>query len=197
MARPDDRKPKLVPLPVPWQVSPSTPCLRLVESESASDTELHFVGYFGLQEATEGFEGTKGRAVVMVVDDPHAAPLGPANGPYQLVKITFEIGIAARMTPSHDDREVIASEAFDFGALPDAELGQNPKAWVEQFRQRWTSTGLCPDPRAYEIVNSQWLLEADGEKSRLHHYIFLGHDAFAEILARAWRWESRGTLSGW
>lgn len=193
----EESKPRLIPVKVPWQVCPSTPFLRLTTFESGGPTEVKLVGYFALEKQEESIRGFES---ALVVGSPYDLNLSQTkkDSPFQLLKLTFEDGIWVKMSPSYADLEVIDESSYDWSALAYRyELGQDPDQWFRRFQEEWHRTSLCPNPRMYELEQSSWLEETGAGKYGSKHYLIMGHDAYAEVIANGWRWESEGALEGW
>lgn len=183
-----DAKPKLIPLRVPWMVSPSTPFLRLVAFECDFEEKTH-VEFLSYDKRLDTSPPTDGKTVEI------AAPPGAfrasgnlEEGPDRLVRMAFYHCIAARMCPSHSDAEVVEESAYDWSAIPARfSPGDDIFAYLERNRALWLQTGICPNPRAYEVANSPWLKEyglANGPVWK--HYLILGHDAYVEVIAKGY-----------
>lgn len=185
-------RPRLKPLPVPWQVDPGAPFLRLTAAEqgSAEPTQVSFVAYFLNEESSPG--GADGTSA-QIASPPER--LGAPRGPLQLVVASFEAAVWARFNPSFSDTAEINFDEFDRSEmrLP-YEPGTDAVAWVQRFRSLWHESGLCPDPRIYEIQYSQWLRDLHVQDPTFKHYLVLGHDATVDIAARDWSWESKGEV---
>lgn len=42
----------------------------------------------------------------------------------------------------------------------------------------------------YEVLHSPWLIEEKLDRSTgWHHYLLLGHDEYAEVIAKGWEWQ--------
>ncbi len=189
-------KAQLLHLRVPWQVSPSTPFLRLVATESRAQepTQVNFVAHFGLLEQRESsFADVPRISHAPHYDNSAHIASKTAPGIYQLLTITFDSGLWARMSPSFSDREVIDPSLYDRSKLPcPYQRGQSPEDWVHRFWAEWRQTGFCPQSGFYEVNFSPWLEETGYAKSSYKHFIVLGHDAYVEVLAKGWSWKSEG-----
>ena len=192
-------KPKLMPLHAPWRVSPSTPFLRLVALESASQEQTHveFVAYNQCEDASSAASGTSLR----VVQPPNAFQGAKTDerGPYRLLRIVFKGSVGARMYPAHSDSQVVDESSYDWTQVPGRwSPGEDIYSYLERDRATWLQTGVCPDPRVYEVVNSPWLEEMQMESDqRWKHYLILGHDAFVEVIAEGHEIIEGQVLGGW
>jgi hypothetical protein len=187
-------KETLVPVQVPWMVSPSVPHVRLIAPESQSDgsAAITFIAHFGL----EHLKPEPKDEVPTKVFSPYDAmtKLGPPEGPFQLIRIRLISHIASRMLPGLSDSEVIAPDRYDMTAIPCGYLpGQGVKEWLRQFQDSWRRQGRCPDPRMYEIKDSLWREEL-GASGDFKHVLILGHDAYVEAIAKNWEWASDGRI---
>lgn len=197
---PRDQKQVLVPMRVAWMVSPSTPFLRLEASESPSQdgTKVEFVAYYQCQD-----EPTPPTGGVRIVQPP--GPFQPVvsdrNGPYRLIRISFKSGLWTRTFPAHSDKYIINESLFDWSRV----AGKwTPGADIFEFLERdhalWQQSGICPDPRAYEVESSSWLDEVgatqDGDR-RWRHYLILGHDGYVEVIAEGCEILEGQVLAGW
>jgi hypothetical protein len=189
MPEPKGDKPKLIAVQVPWQVSPTTPYLRLRTSESDDDwpTEVAFLGYFGPVALPDWEPGQPGTG---------------SGTAYQHLRIVFEQGLWTCLSPGIHDGDPIDRARYDEAALPGfRDSGPTPEAYIKAFWERWRSTGLCPDPGMYEVAQSTWM-QAVGAAERMQalgyaredykHYIIEAHDSYVEVIAKAWRYESLG-----
>jgi hypothetical protein len=189
-------KPRLIPVKVPWQISPSTPFLRLRAAEIEEPTHVSFVAHFGLYDPPAASHDGREVEIVYPPDELFEDP-GPKEGPYQFVVATFQHGLYVRMYPGHSDAEVIEEAAYDRSALSCRyQRGENIREWLLRFREEWRRTGVCPDPGMYEVEDSPWLEELD-PGSAYKHYLMLGHDAYVEVAAEGWSWKSMRVLKDW
>jgi hypothetical protein len=174
----------------------ATPYLRLSASESSSDkpTQVRFVAHFGLEDSdTSSWDQTTVQTFYSPYDS--NIKLGPKSGPYQLVRISFVRGLWVRMLPSFSDAESIDPQLYDYSAVPcPYEPGQPIDPWLRSFQQCWVQKRSCPDPQMYQVNNSLWLHEHGLINEGLTHYLLLGHDAYVEVIAQSWTWESEGAL---
>lgn len=134
-------KPKLIPIRVPWQVSPSVPALELFVSEVEAPTRV---------SANVNF-------------------LNDGFGRMERVVVSFGRSVHARFMPSWSDKEVVREVDYDWSAVPAhsgvADPNENP------FLQRWREQGTCPDSGFYEVGNSNWLLEVNTRRPLRHFLI--------------------------
>jgi hypothetical protein len=194
------RTPTLVPAQVPWQISPSAARLRVLLAESQKDAPalVEFAGYLGSH--------VQGSA-------PSASPAAGAGGAlppfqegkfqvtaaYHLVRVAFSRGYWVRYAPALSESRVIDEADYDWTEVAGRMLpGERAHESVERARRVWGQTGVCPNPRMYEVRGSLWL-ESLGlhAQPQWRHYLLLGNDAYVEIVAAAWAWHLGQPLPGW
>jgi hypothetical protein len=196
------KKQKLIPMKVPWMVSPSTPFLRLFASEQSSQesTYVEFVAYYKCEETHSSDALTSG---VNVVKQPASFQKGNTGerGPYRLIRIVFENGLWARLSPAHSDKEVVEDCLFDWSAVRGRwSQGEDIYEFMNRTREEWVRSGICPDPNIYEVEGSHWLDEtraANDRHKKWRHYVIQGHDAYAEIIAEGCTILEGQVLSAW
>jgi hypothetical protein len=189
---------KLNPLKVPWSVSPSTPFLRLLATESQPETptQIVFVAYFGLRSERTTRQGL-GFECAPQVSDPHQLATQPGNESKtdSLVRIQFKDGLYARMSPAFSDGEVVNPRDFDASLIPYSNPPNDVGVWLRDFQSLWMKSGNCPDPCAYTVESSRWI--SDLALTGFEHFLVQGHDAYIEVLARDWKWEEINKLPDW
>jgi len=180
---------RLKPLKVPWQVSPSTPYLKLVSHELSGEfpTQVIFVANFGLR--LTGVQKTDlSLTRVFQASDPHLHSLKADNdSATSLVRMDFRGGMWARITPAFSDREVLNPRAFDVSLIPYSNPSNDVGVWLQDFQSFWLKSGSCPDPGVYTVESSEWIESLD--LTGFEHYVIQGHDAFIEVLAKDWKWD--------
>ncbi|SIN65068.1 hypothetical protein SAMN02745824_1469 [Parasphingorhabdus marina DSM 22363] len=187
-------KPKLIPFQVPWSVDPAVPLLELFSTPSGKPLSATFTAYFMLDDhqkpeplpdSIEGLSIVSGRPAFEPKRDERDAP-------FRLVRVNFENGRYGRTLGAYADDQEIPEDDYDWSALP---CNLSPEEDIRDNIKRrgiyWLETGKAPNPRAFEIEGSPWLAELDEEEAKgLHHYIFLGHEIYVEVLAEGWSWEA-------
>ncbi len=194
------QKPILMPIQVPWMVSPSTPFLRLVATECSSQGETHvdFVAYYHCEDVS-----VSSSSGVLVVQPPSTFQLANSSqkGPYRLLRFVFKSGIWSRMCPSHSDKEVIDESLFDWSQVTGSWTpGEDILKHLQQTRDSWQQSGICPDPSIYEVELSPWLDETGAAQDRYRkwrHYLILGHDSYIEVIAEGYEILEGQLLTGW
>ncbi|MDX2277282.1 MAG: hypothetical protein NW206_17690 [Hyphomonadaceae bacterium] len=147
-----------------------------------------FIGRFELQDApSQGVEHHR------TYEDPGpfrtVAP-GEEGAPYHVIGVRFIGGFRGRLTEAFDEDQVIDESAFDGSSIPGSLLRNETIDQNFARRDRYLrETGLSPDPGFYEVEGSQWVAEVASERTDLHHYIILGLEEYAEVLAEGWEWE--------
>lgn len=190
----------LHPVSVPWEVSASTSFLRLCAVESELPTEVTFVGHFGLEHTETDDESLSADLPKIVSQAGLEAALNVHKlvGPYQLVRLVFPNGSWARLSPAYSGREVVKEDDYDWSEIAFITRARTDlRAAREEFWTDWRATALCPDPGMYEVLDSRWSKAVHGDYRNYNHYLIMGHDAYVDVLATGWRWESLGALRGW
>jgi len=154
---------RIVPLEVPWMISPSVSAFGLSASEGG-DCEIV--------------------AAVAVIRAPESAADEPSA-----VRVRVRAGGWIRMSPMLDDTDPTRSwsgysraDVFDWS-------GEDIDEYLAEFKRRWEASGVCPDPRAYEVVGSQWIRDVGAERFGVKHFVLVGHDAWIEVLGKELSWE--------
>lgn len=180
----------LIPLEVPWEISPSVSFLRLYASECPMDkpTLAKFIANFYLEAplVSRLLPSDSIPEIVTASTVKNSAGCGE-------FQVAFDRGIWCRITPSHSDSQVVNEAAYDWSRVPGRWDGnQDVDEWKNNFHLLWQRSGLCPDPRCYKVDNSIWLRETGAGEDRLvkwNHYLLMGHDACVEVIAKGWSWE--------
>jgi hypothetical protein len=175
-------KPRLIPFAVPWSVSPSTPFLVLHITEQASDPSYaQFVANDKLAAAGQSSSRTSGKKVEIWQPSDWSGPdISDSRSEYRLVRIEFKGVRYASMRAAYSDREVVDRSAFDWSGISPYYDGGDVGTFLAAFDQKWRDSGICPDPRIYEVEQ----LGPVGLKTH-QQYLILGHDAYIEVVARS------------
>ncbi len=160
------------PIPVPWQISPSTSFMELRAFELGQNqlSVLVFCVHFG------------------PVSELHIPLLPPsAVSPAGLIQVQaeFELAYSAGLTGVLDPQVFPSAEFQSVTARP----GESVLELVQRRQREWQSTGLCPDPGFYVGPSDpppNWNQAAVPRD--WFRYIVEGHDCFADILATGMRW---------
>jgi hypothetical protein len=199
---PSEIRPKLMPVKVPWRVASDTPCLRLISDESPSTTYVRFLAFFGLEQQFKRKETihleTLSKPTIFYPPHETNLKLGPQEGTDQIVKITFASAVEAKMMRGFSDASALDYDMFDCSAMtyhPNKPIAiKDQSELLRWHREEWEKTGFCPDPCMYEVENSTWIKNINNQKNGCKHYIVVGHDAYVEVKAKDWKWESEGSL---
>lgn len=181
----------LFPVEVPWMISPSVPYLRMESKGQAKPISVTFIGFFELEVGSEPTTSS-------VVQDPgeFVASNMATGSRYRLVRIVFDESVHVRVQPAFSDLEVIQESIYDWSNVPSAIQGNEmAEESVDRVGQLWKATGLCPDPRMYEVRESKWLRELGLDAAKWRHYILLGHDDYIEVVAKKYEWQSGQALA--
>jgi hypothetical protein len=184
--------PALIPVRVPWQISASAAFLR-PESPNVQvgqPTHIDFVGFFGSQE--RGEKGYSGEQVVVVQEpEPFRENHDGPKSAYQLVRVKFDCSYVLRVCPGLSESRVIDPSLYDWDKVTGRLLpGETTDECVRRIRADWLSTGVCPNPRMYEVSPSSWLkqLNLTGGDDLWKHYLLAGSDDYVEVIAQNWTW---------
>lgn len=185
---------KLLPMPVPWMISPSKPNLKLIVTEDEK-AQVQFVGFFGFEKNIEVDEKDKDQ--ILLFDNVGIYP-NIKFGRYQMISMNFSnIGWIKR-TPQYSEREVVDETIFDWSDVGGRKLAQEDiAAWRNKFMQTWSAERVCPNPSFYLVENSDWISQSEMKKWGLKHYLILGESSSIEILAQAYDWDSKGSMIEW
>lgn len=180
---------KLLPVTVPWQISPSAPHLKLQAGPDGEPSSATFIGNFkdGEDQAALVANSPPKRIGAPGTFTPEDSR---TSGRFQMVRVSFVGGLESRVCRAVSDIEVLSESDFDWSAVPgglllDEKVSDN----VKRIDDQWRNTGACPDPGMYEVKNSTWLRDLGLSRASLHHFILLGHDDYLEIIADGWQWE--------
>lgn len=180
--------PKLLPVSVPWMISPSVPVLRIALKGNDVPVDVTFIGFFKCDERAQASQNG-----ITVIDE--SVSFEPSSlsirGPFRMVKVTLTDGKCARVVPAYSDIEVIPEKNFDWSEVKGVrQVGETPSQSVARIRDLWQSTQVCPAPGMYEVSPSSWINELGlSGDSTWHHYLFTGHDEYIEVIAKGWSWE--------
>ncbi len=184
----------LKPLEVPWQVASSTPQLKLTASED-KDTIIGFIGFFATEKSVGGDTQQLPNKKIRIVEQDVAFDNTKKTGQYQLINVVFKGGEWVKLLPPFSEREIIQESAYDWQMVDGRfKKGESIPLWIKRFHQQWETTRICPDPNAFEVINSQWLKETKAFKWDCKHYLFVGERSYIEVLAKDYSWDSMGQV---
>lgn len=155
-------KQKLIPIEVPWMISPSV-------------SDIHV----SIQE--------NGKTQI-AVDVCVLSAKNPLEDELDDKRILIEFSIAqwVRTYPVVND-ESIYTEDFDLSQINLLD-SENLEESLAKFRQQWFESGICPDTLFYSVKNSIWEKETGSQFWGCNHYIIIGHDFWLELLAKSYSW---------
>jgi hypothetical protein len=180
---------KLKPVLVPWMISPSVPMLS-VQSHNDFPDSVTFIGHFKCEEPA--LDERPGADYEVVKGDPEFKEAGIGDrGAFCMVKIDLQAGARFRTRPAYSDLEVVRRDDFDWSEIAGVRKpSESASQSVKRIQHLWITTGVCPNPRMYEVESSDWVVESglrldEGWK----HYLLLAHDSFVELIAKGWNWK--------
>jgi hypothetical protein len=191
------KKPMLIPVRAPWQISASAAYLRAQFSEAPNEipVQVDFVGFFRGNEAKG--DGSSGTALnVIKVPPVFEETKEGTNGVFQLVRVVFGKAHWLRLSPGVSESQVLDEAAYDWSAVPSS-LGAGETVYenVQRVRALWLETGVCPDPRMYEVKFSPWLAELRlSQAEGWSHYLLAGSEGYLEVIAQGWEWRQGQAL---
>lgn len=159
----------IIPLDVPWMVSPSVSGL-VVRLEEAGDTKVWFNASLK--------SGVDPRGVIPNLENPR-------------VVVTFTSGMWASFWPTTGDEGAIDFRVYDQSRLPLAQT--SPEEYLDALDVLWVRNQRCPNPGVFEIESSAWLAESGASRYGCRHYVVGGREARFEVLARGFSWEYTST----
>lgn len=184
------KKPKLLPVAVPWEISPSVPNLKIGKSDDSGQVSATFVGHFKCDEMADSHLDPYSVQLVSEDSNFRVVPLS-IKSPFKMVRINFVNCYFFRISPAVSDAEVIPEDGYDWSAvasslMPNERIEDN----VKRTRELWIKSEICPDPGMYEVENSPLLSDFSSSSNEVHHYLMLGHDEYIEVIAERWAWEA-------
>ncbi len=191
-------QPRLIPLSLPWCISPSTPFLRLLWEERTALASVEFCADFGpaIDRAVSPSGQLSGEIVDVLIAEP--PPIGlPIEGTrsrtrFRWLRASFSGVHTAETHLAHSNTEVIDESSYDWSELGKANWtpGRDSTEFLEAFHKQWLESGLCPDPGIY-------LVETAELRPETAQYLILGHDAYITATAEAFDWVTVRDLPEW
>ena len=166
--------PRLRPINAPWMISTAAPEIgfRVKSQEGLFHGYVDFLALFTPPKAWRG-----------------------GDDRYYHVVVVFDSIVSLRMSPEFSGIDRSRWHGYDWGAVPGAvdDNGES-ESRLNQLDEQWEWTGVCPDPRAYVIEDSDWLVQLGftsdlPDSLRVDHYLLMGRDHYIEIIAKSMRWE--------
>ncbi len=187
-------KPKLIPVIVPWMISASVPFLRLHEDKNGIPHSATFIAFFQCDNVLLS-PPTNNLPQKIVEPKDFISSKQDEKAPFHFIRVIFINPIAGRVCRSFSDLQIIPEDEYNWSAvLSELKPGETIEMNINRRRIEWLKTGVCLDPRMYEVFNSAWLHEIGQSEKGMHHYLLLGHDEYVEVIAGDWIWE-KGQLS--
>jgi len=185
------KKLKLLPATVPWQIDPGAPYLTLQKRPGTEEPlSATFIAYFKCDELSKRKNASPEMQVISTPPEFRAHSL-EEKVPFRLVRVYFREGHSAQMKRAVADHEVIRESDYDWSAV---QSSPKPQESVDQTVRRshelWVMTGICPNSRMYEVENSQRPKELGLSDAAWRQYLLLGHDEYLEVIAQGWTWEA-------
>ena len=181
--------PKLIPVLVPWYISPAVPVLSITIIEMNSITVSFQAGFGPINPYTGGINEE------VRLEKNEFASLGYRNALEVRVELTFLFTTDVRINPCISEGRIIDYDLYDTSGLLPALSSDFNRDTRDEF-QMWKATGYCPTPRMYSIEPSAWLESLTEQGYQYHlgerpakHYMILGEDMWIEILAKEWSWK--------
>ena len=177
-----DVKNRLRSIEVPWQVSPSEAVIGFAGKES--EACIRVLGFFG----PKALEDTRQQLIN------HYGPDVPDDlwnrAGYKSVSINFDSVSAFCMRAPQKPYELLNENNYDFSGI---KLHYNSSIsfseWSAEFDRQWSETGVCPDSRFYEVLDSEWMRKLGIQSPAIRHWILLGHDAYFEMIGRSFQYK--------
>lgn len=161
--------PRLAPLDVPWQISPSTPALSFATEYVDGDNfgVIRFTGFLGL-----------------------ATTLVEKHGNYVPVTVLLERLVFAKFYPEFSIEDKERLDNYDWNNVPEfRDAAGSLKGSTDRFHAQWKDTGICPEPAAYRVEESELLVSLGFDDDHFTHFLFVGDDFNVEAVAQNMKWE--------
>lgn len=173
---------KLIPLNVPWQISAGDASLRLSFAEQGG-TAIEFLALLGHGMLEQDL-------LAGMIPYLASAYLGSVakQTPFHMVSVSFSNLASLRGYPFAT--AAFDKTTYDCSAIPSLtpeDKSQTVHAY--DFKKHWNNNNKrCPDPGAYTVENSSWIVALGLSPFHYKHYIFLGQHAFIEVVAADMHW---------
>jgi hypothetical protein len=160
--------PRVLPLDVPWQISPSVSFLGF--------TSKYFEGMNHGYVTFEGFLG-------------ESTQLSQRHGQYKQVLVVLQNVVWAKLYPEFSDEDAERLNSYDWSQVPEfRDEAGSLKGHASRFHEQWISTGRCPEPAAYTLGESDVLRLLGFQQDSFKHYLFVGDDFSVEVIAQSMTW---------
>ncbi|MEP7285989.1 MAG: hypothetical protein ABI947_09495 [Chloroflexota bacterium] len=176
-----ENKPKLTPVKVPWQISSAVPAVKLtVYAEARVVIEFAAIIWHEAKGAKQSVEDKT------------------YDQFEERIIVTFEHAFWVRVHPTISDAEPIDYEKYDTSALGPLHINSKEAyTYLDEYRTKWLTSGICPDSGMYEVEGSDWIPSEDAFlKDGYKHYLLVGQELYYDIFGKKWQWSSEGTING-
>jgi hypothetical protein len=161
--------PKLYPLDVPWQISPSVPLLSFAVKN-----------FTGMNHGYVTFDAVLGEVT----------ELSRKYGHHKQVAVVLEQVIWSKFYPEFSTEDSERLNSYDWDDIPEFRDEEGSlKGHERRFHDQWNTTGRCPRPSAYLVAGSDLLRRLGFSDDSFKHYLFVGDDYNVEVVARSMTWE--------
>lgn len=167
---------KIVPVKVPWQISPSNEIGKCIEDNMCLTISLFC-------NQSKKIIQTELEELAKVYGDNIPDDIYNRVG-FSEINLSFNpmvyFGIAFPQTEMFG----IDTGKYDTSAIDQYYYG------IMDFHKIWGQTGICPDPSFYEVIGSNDVLKSDVNilDSEIRHWMILGHSEEIHILSRSYKW---------
>jgi len=159
---------KLVPVKVPWKITSATPFLTV----RVAEFEPEMVSFIALFNTTNGMVERR-------------------------VTVTFNEIVLIGLRTGNESPPIDESEYDWSNTLQGRQQNGNFDLKYEEFEREWISSGYCPDPHMYKVLNSKWTIPYGNNIGMDYtHYLFVGEMTCMDVLAKGWKWEA-GDIIDW
>jgi hypothetical protein len=165
---------------VPWQSSAAESLIDFSGREGEVTVTISaFFGSHIVEKVRQKLSKTEGEDEA--IHDLHWNEAG-----YGAVAVVFRSLVTFQIHPPQLPYGLLDESQYDVSAIPLYSLGlKSFDDWSECVDSHWAQHGSCPNPRFYEVINSDGVSNTSTCCSR---WILLGHDAYCEIIAGSFEW---------
>lgn len=122
------QKPKLLPVSVPWMISPSVPYLRVQLTPGGAPASATFIGFFKCDDMPWQGQFNQKPEVVRSAPVFELRPLSE-KAPFRMIRVTFLEGRSVKTHPAIADAEIVREDDYDWSAV---ESSLKPGETIEQ-----------------------------------------------------------------
>lgn len=163
-------KMKLVPVEVPWRISPEYDFSYFNGYENR-EVSVEVLCEYNRKEWDKEIFKLKQKYGDNIPDEEYN------KAGYKIIQIKFTPICLFNIYGKMDGYERYDLSSFD--AYFDGRLSQG---------KEWNETGICPMPGFYEVVESKLKEEFGFNASKVKHWVLRGHDSCIDILAYSFEW---------